>query len=231
MNSKNPSIRRVNSTRLARRSSFLVALGWPAGYADRYANVNMRSYLIPITLVLSGCASVRDAFVIPELHAIGIYEGADVEDDGQAWWPKCETGMSGIQCHQKMVKRKQEVGGTVIVNVSIIDKPLILSFSSYDKTKWIVKAEENVIIERVILSGYHSQSVTGIRDETPIEVYTYESSPCRSCYQGSGYFYSYKAPPSSKLKEITGLDVTSWQGRYTGKEFSIFPGIRRVRNR
>ena len=191
----------------------------------------MRNYLILITLLISGCASVRNIFVTPELHAIGIYEGADMEDDGGPWWSKCETGEPSIQCHRKMIKRKQEAGGAVIVNVSITGKPLILSFSSYDKTKWMVKAEKNVIIERIILSGYHPQSVTGVPDDTLVEVYTYESSPCRSCYQGSGYFYSYKAPPLSKLKEITGLDVTSWQGRYTGKEFSIFPGIKRVRNR
>jgi len=195
------------------------------------ANVNIKYYLILITLLLSGCASLRSTFVPPELHAIGIYRGANLENHEKPWWSKCETEVPGIDCHQKMVKRRQEVGGTVTVNISITNKPLILSFSSYDKTKWIVKAENHVIIERIILSGYHSQSVTGIPKETPVEVYTYKNSPCRSCYQGSGYFYSYKSPPSSKLKEITGLDITSWQGRYTGEEFSIFPDIKRVRNK
>jgi len=40
--------------------------------------------------------------------------------------------------------------------------------------------------------------------------------------QSDKYFYSYKNPPE-RLKEITGLDVTSFQGRYKETEFFIFP--------
>jgi hypothetical protein len=115
--------------------------------------------------------------------------------------------------------------GEVTVNVSRGEKPIILAVSAYEKTNWKIIPQENVVIEKVILSGYHQQTVEGIKQGTPIEVYTYDSSPCENCYQGQGYFYSYEFPPRDKLKQITGLEITSWQGRYSGKEFSIFKTI------
>jgi hypothetical protein len=90
-----------------------------------------------------------------------------------------------------------------------------------------VKAKDGVLIEKVILGGYHTQLIEGIPQETPIEVYTHDSSPCAKCYQGSEYFYSYKGVPR-KLKSITDLTASSWQGRYRGKEFSIFPEMKKA---
>ena len=163
----------------------------------------MKTYLVIIILLLNGCS------VIPELHVIGVYEGINVKNN---------------------VKHEQPKGKTVIVNISITNKSIVLALSSYAKTKWIIKAEKTVDIEKIILSGYHSQSVIGVPNTIPIEVYTYDNSPCLHCYQGNSYFYSYKSPPSSKLKKITGLEITSWQGKYRGREFSIFPNMKTLKH-
>lgn len=184
-------------------------------------------------LCFSGCAFLKNRITSPELHVIGIHEGADPEEDGQPWWSKCDGGLSrlseAVDCRRKMESRKQSVVGEVVVNVSITDRPLILAFSAYNKTKWIVKVDKDVDIRKIILSGYHSQSMSGIPDNIPIEVYTYDASPCPRCWQGNRHFYSYKSPPPA-LKEIADSETTSWQGRYTGKEFSIFPGIKKYHN-
>lgn len=177
-------------------------------------------------LLLSGCSSIGLRNLPPELHVIGVYEGTDPSDDGRPWQSKCGE-LSSISCHQTMTKRKREIGGVVIVNVSITDRPIVLALSAYDKTKWIIKADKSVVIKKVILSGYHAQSIEGVSDHTSIEVYTYDSSPCSRCYQGQGYFYSYKSVPE-QLEQVSGMSASTWQGKYRGLEFSIFPGMRKL---
>lgn len=168
----------------------------------------MNRCLIILTLFLGGCASISVPISTPELHVIGVYEGYD---------------------NNKKAKNNSRLSpasfGEVIVNISKTDSPLVLAFSAYDRTKWIVNTKKDVKIEKVILSGYHQQKIEGISEGTLVEVYTHDSSPCEYCYQGKGYFYSYKSPPESKLKELTGLDISSWQGKYNGREFSIFNNI------
>lgn len=181
----------------------------------------IRRLSILLIAFLFGCSSSGVFESDPELHVIGVYEGTYPEDDDRPWHAKCD-GLGLMDCHQKMTQRKRAMGGEVVVNVSITDTPLVLAFSAYDKTKWVVKLEKGVILDKVILSGYHPQSIEGIPEDTPIEVYTYEPSPCPKCYQGSVYFYSYKTVPD-KLTTITGMSATTRQGMYKGKEFSIFP--------
>jgi hypothetical protein len=94
---------------------------------------------------------------------------------------------------------------------------------------WKVALKPGVRLNKVILGGYHRQQVTGIPADIPIETYTYDASPCDHCWQGPKHFESYEEPPR-ELRDVTGLPVTSFQGRYTGSEFFIFPGIKAYRN-
>jgi hypothetical protein len=183
----------------------------------------IRTISFLIFLFLSGCATFFEP-PTPQLHVIGVYEGHDPDDDGRPWWSKCD-GKSSLDCHAEMTGKKRAKGGFVTVNVSITDAPIVLALSAYSKVKWDVQAKPGVQIQKVILSGYHAQSIEGIADTTILEVYTYDASPCDRCYQGNGYFYSYKRP-HLKLTEITGLDVTSFQGKYKGREFAVFPRIK-----
>ena len=174
----------------------------------------------------------------PELHAIGVYHGkrdnkpvstTPPNSTNQLEMNTAYNGTGRAAAHNPIVNKTSQNNkfGEITVNISIVNRPLILAFSAYEKTIWNVKLKKNVRMEKVILSGYHQQKISGIPEDTPIEVYTYESSPCERCYQGQGYFYSYKSPPINELKKISGLNVSSWQGRYSGDEFSIFPNIPR----
>lgn len=188
-----------------------------------------KNCIVLLVLILSGCSSLDLAEHTPELHAIGVYQGTNPGDDGRPWHSKC--GELDLQsCHQKVTQKEREVGGQVIVNVSIDDRPIILGLSAYDKTKWIIKADEDTVIKKVIIGGYHAQSVEGVSNDTSIEVYTRDSSPCERCYQGQGYFYSHKSAPP-ELQKISGMPVSSWNSRYRGVEFSISPEVRRLNNR
>lgn len=192
----------------------------------------MSRFLAVIFLVpaIAGCAGT------PALHVIGVYEGKPPEGtDDRPWWAKCNTDQIGgqsntadlssiIECHQKHAGANAEK--EVVVNISDDTQPLVLALTAYDRTHWKVIAKKGVKIVKVILAGYHSQRVSGIPVETLIEAYTHDPSPCERCWQSEKYFYSYKAP-SPELREITGLEATSFQGRYKGTEFAIFPGIRK----
>lgn len=177
-----------------------------------------------LVLILSGCTTYSAIEPTPEMHFIGVYQGTAPDTDERPWHQKCSRSDS-LSCFNEMRKRNHGKEGQVVVNVSITGKPIILAFTAYNRTTWIVKAEKGVVINKVILGGYHTQSVQGVADDTLIEVYTHDSSPCPKCYQGKGYFYSYKSVPA-QLEKVAGTSASSWQGKYKGLEFSIFPEIK-----
>lgn len=118
----------------------------------------------------------------------------------------------------------------VIVNITDNTRPVVLALTAYNRTSWKVNLKEGVNLKRIILAGYHSQSVIGLPPNTPIEVYTYDPSPCELCWQGPSIIHSYEnsyKEPDIGLEKITGLEATSFQGGYQGSEFSIFPGMKK----
>ena len=117
----------------------------------------------------------------------------------------------------------------VVVNVTDDTKPIVLALTAYDRTVWKLNLKDGVKLQRIILAGYHAQSVIGLPSSTPIEVFSYDPSPCERCWQGPYVIRSSYQEPAVELNKITGLDVTSYQGRYQGVEFNIFPGIKKWR--
>ena len=185
--------------------------------------------------IITGCATT------PALHVIGVYEGQTPpgSDDSQSIRqriknlrvipPTTASARPGIiNARRAPIAPPPHLEKEIIVKISDDTKPIVLVLTAYEKTLWKVSIEEGVRLVKVILGGYLSQRVTGLPPGTPIEVYTHEPSPCDNCWQSPEYFYSYKTPPK-ELKKITGLPVTSFQGKYTGSEFSIFQGIKQFR--
>ena len=183
-----------------------------------------------ILLLCAGCATTH------ALHVIGIYRGQTPPGvDDRPWWAKCnddkKTDGQGttitlptFECHRKYAS--EQIEKDVVAKVSDNSRPMVLALSAYEMTHWTLVLEKGVKILKIILAGYHSQRVTGQPPDTPIEVYTYDPSPCDRCWQGQQYFYSYKEPPK-ELKTITDLEVTSFQGQNVGAEFSIFRGMKK----
>lgn len=187
-----------------------------------------QSITLMIFVVITGGCSIK-----PALHVIGVHEGQTPHGvDDRPWWAKCSDKAndsipsdptSSTECHRKYAG--VHVEKEVSVHVSENSRPIVLALTAYNKTYWKVTLTKGVKLKKVILGGYHSQRISGIPVEIPIETYTYDPSPCERCWQGAKHFYSYEKPPH-QLKEITGLEVTSFQGRYKGGDFSIFPGIK-----
>lgn len=193
--------------------------------------------LFQLTAVMVYVALTGGCSTTPALHVIGVYEGQTPPSaDDRPWWAKCGDNTKdgrpsapnpSIECHRNYAGTRAEK--EVAVHVSDDSRPMVLALTAYDTTVWKVTLKEGVKLTKVILGGYHSQRVSGIPLETPIETYTRDPSPCDRCLQGATYFHSYQQPPH-QLKEITGLEVTSFQGRYREGSFSIVPGIGNVNN-
>lgn len=113
----------------------------------------------------------------------------------------------------------------IVVNVTDDTKPIVLALTSYEQGNWKVNIKEGVKLKKVILVGYASQFVTGLPPNTQIDVYSYAQSPCDHCWQGPYIAQSY-LKPAEELEKITGLKVTTFQGRYEGNGFSIFRGMK-----
>jgi hypothetical protein len=182
-----------------------------------------------------------------ELHVIGVYE----------------AGSDHSFCHSTT--------GKVSVTVKNTGKPIILAVGSYEPVVWNIVLEQGAQLERVILSGYGVQKVTGISSSVPVSSYTYYSldNVKKGTETGAGFFYDMRDPNSgvyydwasqpgtcpksaavpvesralllgssnyfyayeaggegyskliTKLKDITGVRPTSFQGAYQKTSFTV----------
>jgi hypothetical protein len=168
-----------------------------------------------------------------ELHVIGVYEG--VPPDGETkkpWWSHC-TGLSedpaaAIACHQKYAG--QRTTRTITVYLNRTTAPLVIALMAYEPIRWKIVLRPGVDLRKIILGGYHGQDIEGLPDSVPVDVHSYESSPCLNCSRQSDYFYAYETnsreyiAAMGKLEALTGLTPTSFQGTYKSDRFTISSG-------
>ena len=132
-----------------------------------------------------------------ELHLIGVYEGT-----------------SGVRNMSK---------SEIQVKVERLNKSIILALSAYEPINWNVTVEPGVVIEKIIVNGYHNQTVSGVSG-IPIEVHSYEKT---GNYIGD-FIYKWGATPETntpslvtKLEQTNRTRLTSFQGCYRGTNFNI----------
>jgi len=113
--------------------------------------------------------------------------------------------------------------GEVTVQVAKQKQPIVLALSAYEPVKWNIQAEPGAEISKIIVNGYHDQQVVGV-ENILVEEYSYEETG-----QSLGNFmYEWNASesqsPSSlvtKLEQLTGSQLTSFQGCYRGTQFQV----------
>ncbi|UQA62594.1 hypothetical protein [Polyangium aurulentum] len=132
-----------------------------------------------------------------ELHLIGIYES-----HGNHGYDNHPAGAASVHVERK--------GSS------------ILALSSYEPVHWTVTAAEGVVLEKVILNGYHDQTA-----DVPagVEVEVHDGP------DGSLGAYAYAWPSSeggsdtqglvSTLEGITGRALTSFNGCYQASSFTL----------
>jgi hypothetical protein len=129
-----------------------------------------------------------------QLHVIGIYESVDTDTE-----------------------EREE--GTVNVKVTRPGSSVLL-LSAYERTHWNVEVAPGAVVERIVLSGYYAQRVTA-PEGAKVESYAVNASD--SDWLGYGYLW-----PShdtfdlvDKAQSLTGLELTSFRGCYSGASFDI----------
>lgn len=146
----------------------------------------------------------------PTVRVVGVYEGT------------LPPGNRGGVGHPQ---------GTVTVRVTST-KPIILVLTAYEPVLWRIEAPKNVVT-KVIASGYHQQSVVGLNGDIPVQQSSYET-------KDGNYFYAYqKDPPANardlqrrnidrqydrlatQVRALTGLEVSTFDGQYTGNTFEL----------
>lgn len=165
-----------------------------------------------------------------EVHMIGVYQGALPNDQKeQPWWAKCtafkDDSTAMAECHSKYAG--QRTTKTIAVEISRSTAPMVLVLMSYDPALWKLSVSPRSRIAKIILAGYHGQDIDGIANSIPVEVRTYEASPCRNCSRQGEYFYAYKQDSkefneaAKKIQTITGIAPASFQGSSQADRFSI----------
>jgi len=90
--------------------------------------------------------------------------------------------------------------------------------------QWNITAEPGAVIEKIILNGYHNQTVSGVSG-IPIEEHSYEETGNNL----GDFIYKWGATAESsntsslvtKLEQRNSTSLTSFQGCYRGKNFTI----------
>ncbi|MCW6051484.1 hypothetical protein K4039_15660 [Lyngbya sp. CCAP 1446/10] len=142
-----------------------------------------------------------------ELHLIGVYEANSEHGNGN-------LSKSALAKPTKRIE----------INVEPRNKPIILALSAYEPVNWNINVEPGTVIEKIIVNGYHNQTVSGVSG-IPIEEYSYEET---GNYIGN-FIYKWGATTESpntpslvtKLEQINRTSLTSFQGCYRGTNFSI----------
>jgi hypothetical protein len=135
-----------------------------------------------------------------ELHLIGVYEATSEHGNG---------------------KRSK---GAIEVKVERQNKPIILALSAYEPIDWKVTVEPGAVIEKIVVNGYHNQTVSGVSG-IPIEERSYEET---GDYLGN-FIYKWGSTTEStntpslvtKLEQINHTSLSSFQGCYRGTSFTI----------
>lgn len=147
---------------------------------------------------------VADRVVTPpedaELHIVCVYEGTTEKPAGFREHPM----------------------GDVTVKVIRTGVPLVLYLGSYEPVRWNVEVGEGVSIHSIIVGGYHDQLVSGAPEEAQVRNLNNEG-------QRGFYAYSKEKPEYQRmvvgLRDMTGLELVSFSGKYRGEEFEISKGV------
>ncbi|MFB8797199.1 MAG: hypothetical protein U7126_23910 [Microcoleus sp.] len=135
-----------------------------------------------------------------ELHLIAVYEATSPQENGN-------RAKSAIE-----------------VKVERQNKPIILALSAYEPLNWNVTVEPGAVIEKILVNGYHNQTISGVTG-IPIEEHSYDET---GDYLGN-FIYKWDATTEStntpslvtKLEQINHTKLTSFQGCYRGTSFTI----------
>jgi hypothetical protein len=135
----------------------------------------------------------------PELHIISVYETRS--DHGGGYHPQ----------------------GTANVHVSYGgSSPITLVLSSYEPTLWNFEVDSGVVIDQVILNGYHDQQAQGIDSNLIVNKFGVGNYFAACAYTWPSDNQGCNTPGLVAGSEaFTGLQLTSFSATYRATSFTV----------
>jgi Tfp pilus assembly protein PilF len=137
----------------------------------------------------------KDELKSCSVHVVGIYSPADHGNDDR-----------------------------VFVEVKPTREPIILVLSGYFGAQWNLEFAPKANVRQIIVAGYFEHSVDGVPDDIPLEMITYfpkGDSSREDYFWAYSWHTQYGRKLRSRLKEITGSEITTFQGEYSGDRFVV----------
>ncbi len=72
--------------------------------------------------------------------------------------------------------------GKVTVFLGAHSRPIALVLTAYESVDWQIELEPGALLERVFLSGYHAQRVTGLPSYIPVQSSSYDQRSPKAVY-------------------------------------------------
>jgi len=135
--------------------------------------------------------------------------------------PSNERNRDGIEMYAIGIyegpihRGKDPSANKVDVQVYKSDQPIVLALLNYEPVVWNIKPDKGAKVSEIILGASEDTQLTGIRKKgikISRQNFGYAYEDCK--------FFQMVAP---KLKEFSGLNVTSFQGAYRGTGFPVRP--------
>jgi hypothetical protein len=136
-----------------------------------------------------------------------------------------ERRIADAEIHVIGVYESGAADGRVVVRIESAARPVVLVVCARETVEWLVQPAKGIELVKIIASGHHPQSVLGTtarvqslstEGDVPPEV----RRQAFYTYRDSGLLYDVMR---DRVKELTGKEPTSFQGRYDseGKPFVI----------
>ncbi|MEZ6125688.1 MAG: thioredoxin domain-containing protein [Planctomycetaceae bacterium] len=112
----------------------------------------------------------------------------------------------------------------VYVDVKPTGKSMVLVLTGYFGAEWHLNVDPKADVRRVIVTGYYKHELAEPRPDVPIAMLTYFPKADKS---NRNFFWAYAwrtaegRELSRRLKDLTGLEVTTFQGEYSATRFIV----------
>lgn len=112
----------------------------------------------------------------------------------------------------------------VYVKVKKTDSPIVLVLSGYYGAQWNLDIESGADIRQIIVAGYYEHSVKDADESIPVQLFTHfgtDDPKDRDFFWAYSWHTKNGRELRKRLKEITGLEIETFQGVYHAKRFVV----------
>lgn len=135
--------------------------------------------------------------------------------------PSNEMNKDGVELHavgiyEGPLGQSKSAKNKVDIAVYRSEQPIVLALFNYEPVTWNIRLDKGAAVREIIVNSTEGTQLTGINEKSiKVTRQNFRNTADEDCK-----FFRMVAP---KLKEFSGLNVTSFQGAYRGIGFPIRP--------